>query len=212
MKIVVFGATGMVGKQVVMQALNKGFHVRAFGRNVEGLIDEDLRKENFEAIRGYVFDETDVLKAIKGCDAVVSVLGGDSSGADKTRSLGMKNIVAQMQKANVQRIVALGGIGILQADETTKVMEIENFPKEFLPVSEEHLQAFEMLSKTSLQWTFICPPNINNEGPTGHFNTSEDYPPLQNKFNINAGDIALCMLQALEENRFVNKRVGISSL
>jgi len=32
--LIVFGATGMVGKQLVQQALFKGHHVRAFGRNV----------------------------------------------------------------------------------------------------------------------------------------------------------------------------------
>ena len=34
MTITIFGATGMVGKQLVQQALFKGYTVKAFGRNV----------------------------------------------------------------------------------------------------------------------------------------------------------------------------------
>ena len=71
MKITVFGATGMVGKRVVAQALAKGFSVNAFGRNVEDLIDKDNRDEHLSAIKGYVFDETDVYKAVKNADAVI---------------------------------------------------------------------------------------------------------------------------------------------
>jgi uncharacterized protein len=211
MKIAVFGASGMVGKQVVEQALNRGHHVRAFGRNVENFIDKDLRKENFEAIKGYVFDESDIAKAIKGCDAVVSVLGGDTSGADKTRSIGMKNIVAQMSKLGVARLIGLGGMGILQADEAMMLKDTEQFPKEYLPVTNEHFAAYQYMANSALQWTFVCPPNINNDGVTGAFAVQADFPPTPNKYHVNAGDLALFILMELEENRFVEKRVGISA-
>ena len=42
MVITIFGATGMVGTKLVAQALAKGFVVKAFGRNVENLIDTDI--------------------------------------------------------------------------------------------------------------------------------------------------------------------------
>ncbi|MBP9740985.1 MAG: NAD(P)H-binding protein, partial [Chitinophagaceae bacterium] len=38
MTISIFGATGMVGQQVVQQALALSHHVKAFGRNVDNLI------------------------------------------------------------------------------------------------------------------------------------------------------------------------------
>src|SRR5215467_1240825 len=114
MILTLFGATGKVGKRVVQMALASGNKVRAFGRNVEGFIDEDLRNQNFAAIKGYVFSSGDVFDAIKGCDAVLSALGGATDGTDKTRSLGMKNIIAQMEKTGVKRIIAVGGSGVLE--------------------------------------------------------------------------------------------------
>ncbi|MEJ7589050.1 MAG: NAD(P)H-binding protein, partial [Ferruginibacter sp.] len=91
MKVIIFGATGIAGKELVKQAIFKGYHVKAFGRNVftAGLPKSDL----LEILQGALFDEGQVYKAIKGCDAVLSVLSGDASGTDLTRSLGMKNIV-----------------------------------------------------------------------------------------------------------------------
>ena len=47
------------------------------------------------------------------------VIGGAMDGTDKSRSLGMKNIVQQMQRAGVDRIISVGGLGIL--DDLTKV-------------------------------------------------------------------------------------------
>ena len=209
MQIIIFGATGMVGKQLVKQALHKGHQVKAFGRNV---FTANLPKDDLlELVQGALFDEDQVYKAIRGCDAVLSSLGGDATGADVTRSLGMKNIVAQMQKAGVVRIVAVGGMGTLNADDETLVMDTPGYPVKFLPVSREHYKAYEYLKASNPDWTFVCPPDIINAEPTGDFITAADYPPNPNSNRINAGDLALFMLNELEKNEFVHHRVGISN-
>jgi uncharacterized protein len=209
MKIIIFGATGMVGKELVKQALFNGDQVKAYGRNVftEGLPEDD----QLELVQGALFDEGQVLKAIKGCDAVVSALGGAFDGNDKTRSLGMKNIALQMKKAGVKRIVAIGGLGVLNADTDHLLMEEEHFPPEYLAVSHEHLKALKHLQETDLEWTFVCPPNIINHGPTGSFTTNANYVPEVNNNAINAGDLALFMLKAIATNDYLRQKVGISN-
>jgi putative NADH-flavin reductase len=209
MKIIIFGATGMVGMQLVKQALYNGHQVKAFGRNV---FTADMPKdERLELVQGALFDEKQVFEAIKGCDAVLSALGGDSKGADVTRSLGMKNIVAQMQKADVKRIVSVGGMGSLNNEDGTLILENPDFPPQFLPVSKEHYKAYEYLKASTLDWTFVCPPDIINAEPTGNFNTKANYPPSPNSNRINAGDLAMFMLNELEKNEFVLQKVGISN-
>jgi putative NADH-flavin reductase len=209
MKLIVFGATGMVGKQLVKQALYNGHSVKAFGRNV---FTEELPKDDkLELVQGTLFDENQVLQAIKGCDAVLSALGGGFDGSDKTRSLGMKNIVAQMKKAGVHRIVGIGGMGLLNADETSLLIDQDSYPPEYLPVGREHQKAYEYLSTSGLDWTFVCPPDILNKEVTGNFFTNADYPPTTNNYKINAGDLALFMLSELGKNEFIKMRVGISN-
>src|SRR6476469_4013972 len=203
MIITVFGATGQVGKYIVQMALAEGHIVRAFGRNVTSLIDSDLQNDNLETFQGYVFNENDVFNALKGADAVLSVLGGDISGEDKTRSLGIKNIVSQMEKVKVNRIIALGGFGILNKDENSLRIDDPEYPAEYLAVGKEHLQAFKYLEVSKLDWTFICSPDIMNAPATGDFVTNSNYPPEPNNFKINAGDLALFMLNELKNNQFV---------
>ncbi len=142
MTITVFGATGQVGRRVVSQALAIGHTVKAFSRNIEGLIDKDLANDKFEAIQGHLFDEEEVLNAIKGSDAVISTLGGSFDGTDKTRSLGIKNIIAQMQVASVKRIVSLGGMGVLSAEDGSYLIDASDYPQLYKPVGMEHLQAY----------------------------------------------------------------------
>ncbi len=208
MRIIVFGATGMVGKQLVQQALFKGHTVKAFGRNVFTALDMDTK--NLELIKGALFDEADVFHAVNGCDAVLSALGGGFDGTDRTRTLGIKNIIAQMKKAGVKRIVAIGGLGVLNADEDTLLIDREDYPKEYVPVGKEHQLAWEYLKESDLDWTFVCPPNIIDAGPTGEYRTNVNYPPEKNNYKINAGDLFLFMLNEMEKNQYVNQRVGIS--
>lgn len=209
MHITVFGATGTVGKRIVQQALNRGFIVTAFGRNVERLIDQDNRNEKLIAIKGYILDPKDIAKSLVNTDVVISVLGGSLDGNDKSRSLGMKNIISQMQIKNIKRIVALGGIGVLNADDEHLLIDMPDYPEEFVPVGREHVKAYELLNTSGLAWTFYCPPNIIDADETGLFATSINFAPQPNSNQINAGDLALSMLNAVTKNEFVNERVGI---
>ena len=212
MIITVFGATGQVGKRIVTLALAKGFTVKAFGRNIETLIDKDLHDDNFTAIKGYVFDAEEVFNAVKGSDAVISALGGSFDGSDKTRSLGIKNILHAMKLTGVNRIVALGGLGVLNATETTQIIETPQYPQMYYPVGKEHQQAFNYLQASNLDWTFVCAPDIIDQDETGKYVTSADYPPTPNYYKINAGDIAHFMVDEITANQFIKHRVGISKL
>jgi uncharacterized protein len=209
MKLVIFGATGMVGKQLVKQALLKGHHVKAFGRNV--FTELNMEEKNLELIKGALFDEGEVSNAIKGCNAVLSALGGGFDGNDKTRTLGIKNIIAQMKKNNVKRIVAIGGLGVLNFDEEALLLDREDYPKEYLPVGLEHKKAYEYLKESDLDWTFVCPPNIIDHEVTGSFITKANYAPEPNNNKIYAGDLAMFMLNELGKNEYVKHRVGISN-
>ena len=208
MIITIFGATGLVGKQLVKQALYKEYTVKAFGRNVYTSFAEH---KNLQLIPGALFDEEQVLNAVKGSDAVLSVIGGNADGIDKTRSLGMKNIVAQMQKASLKRIIAVGNFGILNGTDDKLIMDSPDHPPQFFAVCKEHFLAYKHLKNTDLDWTFVCPPDIINADSTGTYHTAANYPPLPNNGKINAGDLALFMLQELIKNKYLKERVGISN-
>ncbi len=209
MIITIFGSTGMVGKHLVNQALHMGHSVRAFGRNV--FTAGFPESENLHLYQGALFDEKQVLEAVSGADAVLSALGGSFDGKDKSRSLGMKNIVEQMQKAAVNRIILVGGMGSLDGPNNKPIFEKEGFPAQFLPVSHEHYEAYKHVKASNLNWTVACVPDIIEAEVTGVFHTSANTVPEPNNNKINAGDLAFFMLQELEKNNFSRSRVGISN-
>ena len=71
MKIIVFGATGGTGRQVVETALAQGHAVTAFVRNPDTFT---LNHENLSLTTGDVMNETAVEHAIRGVDAVLCTL------------------------------------------------------------------------------------------------------------------------------------------
>lgn len=209
MKVIVFGATGMVGKELVKQALYNGYDVKAYGRNV--FIDGLPEDKKVELVQGALFDEGEVYHAIKGCDAVLSAIGGATDGTDKTRSLGMKNIVKQMEKAGVKRIVALGGMGVLEGINEKMIMDEDDFPAQYHAVSQEHKKALDVLKNSTLNWTFVCAPVIEPGEPTGIFHTAAGQLPGTNNFKVRSGDLAMFMLKELSKNEYLLQKAGISS-
>lgn len=210
MKITVFGATGMVGNYVVQQALQNGLQVNAFGRNVDKLIDKAADNELLTAIKGYVFNEEDVLFALQDVDAVISVLGGSITGEDKTRSLGVKNICTQMAKAKVNRIAVLGGMGILNAADNTLLLDSKDYPEQYKAVGTEHLRALHFLEASNLDYVCIGAPNILDAPFTGKYITCANYVPEPNFNAINAGDLADCLLQQVIQPTYHATKIGIS--
>lgn len=209
MIITIFGATGTVGKELVKQALFGGHTVRAFGRNVfTAGWQED---KNLQLVKGALFDELQVRHAVSGADVVLSALGGSFDGTDKARSLGLKNIITQMQATGCKRIIAVGGKGQLDMPDGSLLMEDKAFPQEYLPVSEEHLKALRFLEHSGLDWTFICSPDIVPGSATGHFHTARNVAPEPDNNGIFAGDLALFMLKEMTNGQYIASKVGISN-
>ncbi len=209
MRIVIFGATGIVGKQLIKLALYKNYNVVAYGRNVHELIDDQERNGHLSLIKGGLFDKGDIEDAVKNADVVFSVISGDLDSNDHTRSLGMKNIVSAMQKHGVKRILALGGIGCLKNEEEKILLEMDDFPEELKLVTTEHLKALQYLTESDLDWTFVCPPTIIDEEVTGQYKVIRDY--ATNVSSIHSGDIAQFLLIEAISDEYIKSMVNIGN-
>jgi putative NADH-flavin reductase len=71
-KLLVIGATGRTGVEVVQQALARNHHVTAFVRSPENI---SLKNERLTVLKGDAMDENELFGAIQNHDAVVSTLG-----------------------------------------------------------------------------------------------------------------------------------------
>jgi putative NADH-flavin reductase len=110
MKLLIIGATGPTGRELVKQAVAQRHEVTALVR--------DAAKAGFappvRMIIGNILDTASVKAALTGQEAVISALGSAPSGPFKEQTLlsvGTSNLVATMQGAGVNRLINITGIG-----------------------------------------------------------------------------------------------------
>jgi putative NADH-flavin reductase len=204
MNLIIFGATGRTGTQLVQQALDAHHAVTAFVRNPAKFT---LRHPNLHIAQGDVLSEIAVSTAIEGHDVVLSALSADQP---EHRAQGMANILNGMKVHGVKRIIAIAGVGILQANDHLKIFETQQFPEQFKPVSLAHWEVCKLLVFSGLDWTFVCPPMIPDGPKTGKYTVKANYAP-GGSGTITTGDLAHFMVHELSDNAFVQARVGISN-
>ncbi len=203
MKVVVFGATGRTGLEVVKRALEKGHQVTAFVRNPAAV---SLVHPKLTLMSGDALSQDAVNRAIAGQDAIISCL---SARELSHRQVFINHIINAMRLHKVRRILAIGGIGALQASEHLKVYETATFPREYLEITQAHIRVLDALLTSRLDFTFVCPPMIPDGERSGVYKTQDNYP--TQGWSITTGDLADFMVNELEKNEYVGKKVGISN-
>jgi uncharacterized protein YbjT (DUF2867 family) len=109
MRILIFGANGQTGRLLTRRALDAGHTAVAVTRNPDGFPFADPRLTVVEAD---VRDASSLVAAVDGADAVLSTLGVPFSLKPiDTYSVGIRNVVAAMQKTSVQRLVIVSSTG-----------------------------------------------------------------------------------------------------
>lgn len=109
-RVLIVGATGGTGRQLVEQALERGHVVTALARDPSALHVEHPR---LTVVRGNVLDYPSVEAAVRGQDAVVSALGHKQFfRPTRTLSEGTRNILRAMETHGVRRFVCETSLGI----------------------------------------------------------------------------------------------------
>ena len=208
--IVVFGAAGRTGKYLVEYALLAGHKVTAFDRHAAN--ENTPRHENYTHVAGDVYNQEHVDKAIEGKDVVISAIGTNQidGPAVNLMSDGMKAFTTAMKKHGVKRVLAVGGLAVLQLNPTTQLIDKPDYPAEYKNVGIGHNKVYHVFLETDLDWTFVCCPNIMDAPRGGKYNVNKDYP-AEGLFEISTGNLADFILKEMEENKFLKTRVGIAN-
>ena len=109
MKLLVFGATGGTGREIVAQALDQGHVVTAFVRNPAALT---TKHERLKLAQGDVLEYPSVEAAVPGQDAVLSALGVRKLRKNTILSDGTKNLIRAMEQHGVKRFVCESSLGV----------------------------------------------------------------------------------------------------
>ena len=110
MRVLVIGATGGTGRELVRQALTQGHQVTAFVRDPARL---KIEHPNLRVAKGDILDYATVESAMRGQNAVLSALGHRRFFyPNRIQSDGMRNILRAMKTCDVPRLICETALGI----------------------------------------------------------------------------------------------------
>ncbi|MBX0325946.1 NAD(P)H-binding protein [Halomicroarcula sp. F13] len=203
MDILVFGASGRVGRRICDYASNDGHAVTAFVR------DTATAPAGSRVVEGDVTDAEAVAAAVPGHDAVCLAIGPDEGETPTVLSVGVENVLAAMAANGVDRLVTVAAAGILQATPNRLRLDTPEFPDHLRQIATAHHDVYERLQASTVDWTLVCPPQMPEGTPTNHYRTAVDYLPDGGQ-SVSTGDVAAFLYETLVENRHRRERVGIA--
>jgi uncharacterized protein len=209
MKIAIFGATGHTGRYILRDALREGHNVAALVRNPSKLPPGGYK---LTIQLGDATDADNVEDAIFGQQAVISALGLADDSRPDTISVAVDHIVNAMRTNGLQRLVVIGGAGVL-LDSKRGGMRVDSptYPEQYRVVGLEHRRVYETLQTSNLDWTMICPPTmVESEAETSSDLRWElDKLPEQGK-RASYAAVARFAFEALITNEYIRRRVGVA--
>ena len=208
MKILVLGATGATGKQIVRLALDRGHRVTALVRSTESLAPW---RDCMQILQGNVLDHKILRESLQGIDAVLSGFGPrvpiQESDAHLLETFAGV-LTRAMVEARVQRALIIS-TAFLFADSIIPPTRL--IGRLFFSGVVSDSQAMErIVSQSPLEWTLIRPPQLTNGPFTGHYRVVEGHLPRFG-FKISRADVADAFLNAVENKATIHQVLGVSN-
>ncbi|MBA2632855.1 MAG: NAD(P)H-binding protein [Chloroflexi bacterium] len=207
MKVLVLGGTGDIGSAVLTAALDAEHEVTACVRSPEKL--GELR-DRVTVVEGDLTDAAAVAAAMAGQGAVISAIGSspDRSQLDVPATI-MRHVVAGMEIAGVRRLVGLAGGAVdvpgerkpLSGRITTALVRLMA-----RNVVEAKQREFDVIARSSLDWTMVRPPRVVEGGPTGRVEIGDRL----HGFKVTRGDVGAAMAGLATESTWLRQAPYVS--
>ncbi|GFO45525.1 flavin reductase (NADPH)-like [Plakobranchus ocellatus] len=218
MRVLVLGATGGTGLELVKQALGTGHQVNALVRNPEKLkqsqvVDDD---DKLKVIKGDVYSYDDMKNAMTGCDAVFSSLGGKPgffTPCDVYSKTG-DVIVKVMKELKIKRFISVTAWGTKDDPNLPFMLRWVLKPFFFRKASAD-MGLFEdkLVNEVGedINWTVVKPPRLLDTPLTGIAPTAcEGQLVRGSETEICRADMAKFMLDCLVSSEWDRKLVSVA--
>jgi putative NADH-flavin reductase len=208
LNIIIFGSSGLTGRELVRQALEAGYDVTAFVRDPAKL---KVEHDRLSMAVGNILDKASLDAAIPGHDAVISALGSPGLGKSTELSDGLRNIIAVMEQNGPRRFIFESGIGIGDSSD-----HIPWFAKHiFIPFVIRNIYADKeiqerLIRESSLDWTIVRPARLTNGPRKGKYRHGNEISMQRPTKKVSRADTAEFMLKQLETNEYLGRAPGLS--
>jgi putative NADH-flavin reductase len=211
MRIVLFGASGLTGNEILKQAIDNGHKVTAIVRNPNSI---EIKHPNLTIKEGDILKLQSFEEIIKDSDVVIRAVGTGTSFSQARKSTtlyseGFRNIVTAMRKHRINRFIALLSVGTIPDPNEVLIHKIMIRPM-LKGTYDDMRRAESFLAECEdIDWTGIRPLRLNNKPGTGKYRTAKDV--LSPKgVNISRADVAEFMLKQMDSKDYIRGYVTIA--
>ena len=201
MRVVIFGATGRIGREAQQCALESGHQVRGVSR---GAATPDL--PGATAMAADVRDKAAVHRVVSGVDAVIAALGPRSNTIqdEDALALGMTHIVAAMTDLDVRRLVVLSGAGIDVPNDHKPL--VDRMASAIVRRMAQHVvrakqREYAVIASSDLDWTALRPPIVTN-GPAKGYRLDLR---LRPGARVTRADVGQALCDQLKDDSFIHR-------
>jgi len=208
-RLLIVGATGGTGRQLVTQALERGYEVTAFVRDLSRL---QIDHPRLRIAQGDVLDYATVETAMRGQEAVVSALGHKRF-LYPTRILsgGTRNVLRAMDAEGVARVVCQTSLGIGDsAGRLGLYFTLFTIPVVLPFYFWDKCRQERMIAESNREWVIVRPGMLTNAHKRERLRHGSRVGNLFSTVRIARADVAHFMLDQLESDTYLRSAVGVA--
>lgn len=196
MNVLVLGANGQVGRNIVEELTEKGHDAVAMIRKEEQRAEMEKRGAK-KIVLGDL--EKDFSHAFDDVDAVIFAAGsGPKTGADKTLTIDLWGSVKAADYAKqkgVKRFIQLGSVGSDNPDAGGEEMK---------PYLVAKRTADDLLEQSGLDYTIVRPGPLSDDEKTGHIEAASHFESFENR-SIPRADVARTLAEVVDRKNTYGK-------
>lgn len=202
MKLLILGATGRTGQELVRQSLDKGYEVHALVRNPAKIT---MRHPFLTVIHGDVLDKNLLAETIDGKDAVISALGLGRSLKSNDLIFNVAGLlVPAMQEKKVSRLIFLSAFGVGETFPQANWLQKLAFRIPLKNLYDDKARAETIIKNSDLDWTLVYPVVLTDKPAKGNYQVGDSFP-MKGFPKVSRADVAHFMIEEVESNKYVRK-------
>jgi putative NADH-flavin reductase len=198
MRVVVYGATGNSGREIVKELLSRGHEVVAVARNVAAVPTQP----KLTAKSGDLSNVDKIAETIAGADVVVNAYAPPPDNTDALVDVSKRQIEAVKKAGGKARLIVVGGAGLLEVAPGVTLIKSGHLPAEYMAIALSHERTLGALRGSDINWTYLSPAAYFVQGErTGKFRlgTKELVADAKGESRISFQDYAIALVDEIEK-------------
>ncbi|MGA2926880.1 MAG: NAD(P)H-binding protein [Solirubrobacteraceae bacterium] len=207
MRLLVVGATGPLGRDVVADAVARGHRVAALVRDAgRAALGDDV-----ELVVGDVLAPASLSPAVRDRDAVICALGTASVRRRSTLLQdGTANLVAAMNAVGVGRLVCVTVIGTGASRANASLFQREVILRVLAPMLPDKEQQEQVVRASGLDWVLVRPPRFRPGPARGALRVAREGEPGRFGQVVRA-DLARFLVDCATDGTYAREAVVVGS-